>query len=100
MSEAEKLKKLTGESDEALLSLLLENAKEEALNYTNRSKVIPKMLKPIRDLAIVAYNRLGTEGESGRSEAGESYSFDDAPKHIYDALKACRLARVGGHAHE
>ena len=100
MSEMEKLKKLTGGSDEALLSLLLEDAEEYALAYTNRTKVLPAMLKPIRELAVIAYNRLGTEGEAKRSEAGENYEFDSAPKHIYNALKACRLVRCGGHAYE
>jgi hypothetical protein len=39
---------------------------------------------------------MGTEGETGRSEGGESYSFDNAPKPIYDMLNRYRLIRVGG----
>ena len=54
----------------------------------------------MRDLALIAYNRRGTEGEKSRSEGGESYSFDDAPKQIYDILNRYRLARVGGKAYE
>lgn len=100
MDNLDKLKKLTGESDEDLLSLLLEDAESFALSYTNRSHMIQGLEKPIRDLALVAYNRMGTEGESGRSEGGESYSFDAAPKHIYDVLNRYRLARVGGVVHE
>lgn len=100
MTDVEKLKILTGESDEELLSLLLADAEEYVLSYTNR-KVLPDTLKKtVRDLAVVALNRMGTEGETGRSEAGESYSFDNAPKHIYDVLNRYRLARVGGHAFE
>lgn len=100
MTDVEKLKILTGESDEELLSLLLADAEEYVLSYTNR-KVLPDTLKKtVRDLAVVALNRMGTEGETGRSEAGESYSFDNAPKHIYDILNRYRLARVGGHAFE
>lgn len=100
MENLEKLKILTEESDEALLSLLLEEAKEFALAYTNRTKLLPVLEKTVRDLALISYNRLGTEGEKGRSEAGESYSFEDAPKHIYDILNRYRLARVGGKTHE
>lgn len=100
MTELEKLKKMTGESDEELLSLLLEDAEAFVLSYTNRTKVVSGMEKAMRDLAVIALNRMGTEGESGRSEGGESYSFNDAPKHIYDALNRYRLARVGGVAHE
>ena len=100
MTDVEKLKVLTGESDEALLFLLLEEAREFVLAYTNRSKTVPALEKTVRDLAVIALNRIGTEGESGRSEAGESYSFDSAPVGIYSVLNRYRLARVGGKAHE
>lgn len=100
MTEIEKLKKLTGESNEELLSLLLNDAEEFVLAQTNRSKLIPQLQKPVRDLAVIAYNRRGTEGESSRSEGGESYSFSDAPKQIYDTIKQFRLARVGGKVYE
>lgn len=100
MTDIEKLKKLTGESDEELLSLLLEEAESFVLSYTNRTKIVTGLEKAVRDLAVIALNRMGTEGESGRSEAGESYSFDNAPKQIYDVLNRYRVARCGGYAHE
>lgn len=100
MTDIEKLKKLTGETDEELLSLLLEEAEAFVLSYTNRTRLISGLDKTVRDLAVIALNRRGTEGETGRSEAGESYSFDSAPKQIYDTLNRYRLARCGGHAHE
>lgn len=100
MNNLEKLKTLTKESDGALLSLLLEDAETFVLGYTHRTKMIDVLQKPVRDLALIAYNRLGTEGESGRSEAGESYSFNDNPKEIYSVLNKYRLARCGGYAHE
>lgn len=100
MTDLEKLKKLTGEEDEELLDILLEDAEAFALSYTNRTRMVEGMEKAVRDLAIIALNRIGTEGELGRSEGGESYSFNDAPKQIYDTLNRYRLARCGGHAHE
>lgn len=100
MTDVEKLKKLTGESDEDLLSLLLDDAREFALSYTNRVELPSALQKTVRDLAVIALNRMGTEGESGRSEGGESYSFNDAPKQIYDVLNRYRLARVGGKTYE
>lgn len=100
MQDIEKLKKLTGESDEELLSLLLEDATDFVLSYTNRSKIVTGLEKAVRDLALIAYNRRGTEGESSRSEGGESYSFNDAPKQIYDVLNKYRLLRVGGKVYE
>lgn len=98
--DVEILKALTGCTDEFLLEILLEDAKETVLSYTNRKNLIPQLRKPMRDLALIAYNRRGTEGEKSRSEGGESYSFDDAPKQIYDILNRYRLARVGGKVYE
>lgn len=100
MEEIERLKTMTGESDVELLSLLLDDAESFVLSYTNRSRLITPLLRPVRDLALIAYNRRGTEGETGRSEGGESYSFDVAPKYIYDVLDRYRLARIGGKTHE
>lgn len=100
VTEIEKLKLLTGESDEDLLSLLLADATEYVLGYTNRTVLPDGLKKPVRDLAVITYNRLGTEGETGRSEGGESYSFDAAPKQIYDVLDQYRLAGVGGRRYE
>lgn len=100
MTDIEKLKILTGESDETLLSLLLEEATAFALSYTNRTELVSGMDRAVRDLAVIALNRMGTEGESSRSGGGESYSFDNAPKHIYDTLDQYRLCKVGGRAYE
>lgn len=100
MTEIEKLKKLTGESDEELLFLLLEEAEAFVLSYTNRTKLVSGLDKAVRNLAVIALNRMGTEGESGRSGAGETYSFDNAPKQVYDLMDRYRLVRIGGKAHE
>lgn len=100
MTNLEKIKILTGESDETLLSLLLEDAQEFVLSYTNRTEIPSRLQKTVRDLAVIALNQMGTEGESSRSEGGESYSFEDAPKRIYDVLNRYRLARVGGRTYE
>lgn len=100
MTDVEKLKKLTGENDATLLSLLLEDAQEFVLSYTNRTEIPSRLQKTVRDLAVIALNQMGTEGESSRSEGGESYSFEDAPKRIYDVLNRYRLARVGGRTYE
>ena len=96
MTEIEKIKKLTGESDEELLSLLLSEAEEFVLSYTNRTRLVSGLDKVVRDLAVIALNRMGTEGESARSGSGESYTIDTAPKNIYDVMNRYRLARVGG----
>lgn len=96
MTEIEKLKRLTGERDEVLLQILLDDAERFVLSYTGRTRIVTGLEKAVRDLAVIALNRMGTEGESGRSEGGESYSFDAAPPQIYDVLNRYRLAKVGG----
>ena len=100
MTDIDKLKKLTGEGDEVLISLLLEDATAFVLSYTGRARIVTGLEKAVRDLAVIALNRMGTEGETSRSGGGESYSFDSAPKHIYDTLDRYRLARIGGRTYE
>ena len=100
MTEREKLKKLTGEKDDELLQILVEDATAWVLAYTNRTRLVSGLDKTVRDLAVIALNRMGTEGEAARTGSGESYTFSDAPRQIYDVLNRYRLARVGGVAHE
>lgn len=85
---------LTGETNKVLLNTLLDNAIDFVKAYTNREEIISSLEPTVRELSIVAYNRLGTEGETGRSEAGESYSFNDAPANVYTILNLYRKARV------
>lgn len=100
MNDLEQLKKLTGEKDEELLTVVLDGAKSECLLYMNRSK-IPKAVNPaVIRLAVVRYNQLGTEGETSRSEAGINSSFVDMPENVKEILKRYRLARVGGKTFE
>lgn len=100
MTELEKLKKLTGEKDDELLQILVEDATAWVLAYTNRTRLVSGLDKTVRDLAVIALNRMGTEGEAARTGSGESYTFSDATRQIYDVLNRYRLARVGGVAHE
>lgn len=96
MTDAEILKKLTGETDTELIEVLLDDARETVLAYTGRSHMIPELERPVRDLALIAYNRMGTEGEASRNAAGESYNFNDTPASVYGVLNRYRLARIGG----
>ena len=95
-SAVERVMTLTGENDEELVTQLLEDAEAWALAYTNRTVLPPVLEKIVRDLAVISLNRMGTEGESSRSEGGESYSFDSAPAQVYDILNRYRLASIGG----
>ena len=98
--DIEKVTTLTGEKDEELIEILLDDAEEFVKAYTGRTRLVTGLEKAVRDLAVIALNRIGTEGEKARSEGGESYTFDDAPKQIYDTMNRYRLARVGGKTYE
>lgn len=99
-SDVRTVSKLTGEQDEELIAVLLNDAESFVLSYTMRTKIIQPLEKPVRDLAVIALNRMGTEGENGRSEGGETYNFNDAPKQIFDTLNRYRICRVGGKVYE
>ena len=97
--QVEKLKVRLNEEDIALLEQLLEDAEFEILDYFNRDVLLPRMLGLQRELAIIYYNRLGSEAESSRSEGGITVSYStDIPENIkrrlnsYRRLKAVKLA--------
>lgn len=97
--QVEKLKVRLNEEDITLLEQLLEDAESEILDYCNRDVLLPRMLGLQRELAIIYYNRLGSEAESSRSEGGVSVSYStDIPENIkrrlnsHRRLKAVRLA--------
>lgn len=100
MTDLEMLKKITGESDEELLSLLLTMAEEKVLSLAWRTKMIYPLKPAVREWATVAYNRLGMQGETSRSEGGISSAFAEIPREIEETIKRYRLGRVRGHAYE
>lgn len=100
MTDLEMLKKITGESDEELLSLLLTMAEEKVLSLAWRTKMIYPLKPAVREWATVAYNRLGMQGETSRSEGGISSAFAEIPREIEETIKRYRLGRVCGHAYE
>ena len=100
MTDLEMLKKITGEGDEELLSLLLSMAEEKVLSLANRKKMIYPLKPAVREWATVAYNRMGMQGETSRSEGGISSAFAEIPKDIETVIKRYRLGRIGGHAYE
>lgn len=96
-----RVKLLTGETDDTLITRLVQDAQVWCLAYTGRAQVPDALFwNAVGSLAIVEYNRLGTQGESARSEGGESYTFETAPQSIISILNRYRLAKAGGKYHE
>lgn len=99
--QLERIATITGEADDELLAQLLDDAEVWCLAYTGRTQVPDSIFwNTIGSMAIIEYNRLGTQGESARSEGGESYTFETAPERIVSILNRYRLARAGGVYHE
>ena len=90
MTELEKFKAITGISDDkqdGLISVLLSDAGDAVCDYTGRDEV-PERLRSVQvQLAVIAYNKRGAEGESSRSEGGISQSFDGLPPELLARLK-------------
>ncbi|MDG7208212.1 phage head-tail adapter protein [Streptococcus pneumoniae] len=66
----ELLKKLTGEEDTQLLTLLQTRATNLILSETNRTSLTPALSLLIPEVAIELHNRSGAEGERSRTEGG------------------------------
>lgn len=58
--DVERVKLLTGEENEDLIEAYLEEAEDFVKGYTNRSVIITPLEKAVRDLAVIALNRMGT----------------------------------------
>ena len=100
--ELEKLKQLTGESDETVLSSLLLRAENIILSETNREKLTPALNRLLPELVIELYNRTGSEGEQSRSEGGISVTYGEngLSMGLLQRIRMHRLARVAGHVFE
>lgn len=100
MTQLEKLKirlEVKDTNQDNLLNMILEDAESEILDFCNRD-VLPLRAESLqRELAIIYYNRLGSEGESSRSEGGVSVSYStDIPESIKSRLMAFRRLKLVG----
>lgn len=68
----------------------------KVLDYTNRDALTGTMEDYVYELAVIALNRDGNEGESSRSEGGVSQSFiEGIPRDIKSGLNRYRLGSLG-----
>ena len=81
---------LTSNDKDELLMALIENAIEEAINYTHNDS-IAGYESVICNMVIYMFNRLGTEGVNAESYSGVSFTYSsDYPESILRPLKAHR----------
>lgn len=106
MTQLEKLKirleiKKEDTSKDDLLTMLLEDAEAEISDYCNRDVILAKAEVLQRELAIIYYNRMGSEGEASRSEGGVSVSYStEIPSNIKSRLNSFRRLKAVGIANE
>ncbi len=93
----EKLKRrIPDADDDALLNDLLVAAEAAILAYTGR-EAVPEALEGVQiELAAMAYNRMGMEGERSHSEGGVSRSAEGLPELLRRQMNPYRLAKAVG----
>ena len=75
---------------DALLLLLIQQAEDEAKDFTHREDVC-ELQSTIEKMVVYNYNRLGTEGLNSESYSGVSYNYTtDYPEQILKMLKRYR----------
>lgn len=91
MTALETLKIRLGISDEkqdGLLAVLLDSAEDTILDVIGRNELPARLVSVQTELAVIAYNRQGAEGETARSEGGISRSFiSDLPLDLQKRLQ-------------
>ena len=83
------------DGQDALLSALLAQAQAEALAVTGRETLPAGLRGAVVDLAVMRYNRRGTEGESRRTEGGVTAVMEALPENIRRQLRQYTLAKAG-----
>ncbi len=89
----EKVKLLLGIADNTkddLLTLLIEQAVEEAIVYTH-NECVDELNTSIIQMVVYKYNRIGTEGVDSEGYSGVSFQYtSDYPENIMRGLRAKR----------
>ena len=83
------------DGEDALLRVLLAQAEAEALAITGRETLPDRLRGAVVDLAVIRYNRRGTEGENQRTEGGVTAKMDALPEDIRRQLRQYTLAKTG-----
>lgn len=86
-------------TQEPLLQRYIDKAINKVMNFTKRDKayVEKELQNQVIDLAIILYNRKGTEGLKSQSYSGVSETYvEDIPNEIKRDLYAHRLLKGCG----
>ena len=86
---------IEGMGEDALLGVLLSQARAALLVVTGRTELPDGLKGAVIDLAVLRYNRRGTEGETLRTEGGVTAQMEALPEDIMRQLRQFMLARTG-----
>lgn len=82
---------ITDNSKDAILTILIDSACEEARNITHDNTITDQLEMTICDMVIYKYNRIDTTGVDSESYSGVSFGYShDYPESIIRQLKANR----------
>ena len=85
---------LSDESLDDTLKLLLEMAEDEVKAYCGIDN-ISGLENTVLDIAVIKFNRRGSEGVASESFSGAAFAYiDDYPVHIKSVLRRHRKARL------
>ena len=94
MTVRERLKAKLPELKEEKLEALYLEAEGMVLACAGRQNLPRALETAVLQLAVVLYNREGTEGETSHSEGGVSRTMEGIPAEIERQIRPYRLARV------
>lgn len=102
MAQLDKLKARLGIKDasqDALLESILEDVGADMLAFTNRTELLPSMNSLQIKIAIIEYNKQGSEGMSSQSQGGISQAWvDGLPNDVQSTLTSFRRLKVSNYA--
>ena len=84
------------QAEDDLLTELLHQSQEVICAYIGWQHLPIALSSAQLRLAVIMYNRLGTEGESIRREGGAMMHFSELPQTIRMQLTPYRLGRIPG----
>lgn len=94
MTANERFRAMVPDLPQETLEALMLDAGEMICSYTRRASVPEALTGAQVRLAVILYNRMGTEGETSHSEGGVSRTMEGMPSEIEKQLKPYRLAVV------
>ncbi len=96
MEILEQIKLLSSNTNEALISLIIDKTIIEISDYTNIAfdEKNQSMMNVLIDMAVVKLNRFGTEGIASQSYSGVSESYiDEYPHYILKQLDSIKYSK-------